>query len=58
MARAEASGIEPYSYLRLLFTALPKATSVEHFEALLPWNIDRSLVVSIERPRPQSSAAD
>lgn len=55
---AKAAGIEPYSYLRHLFTALPKATSVEHFEALLPWNIDRSLVASIERPRPQSSPAD
>ncbi|HKT72714.1 MAG TPA: IS66 family transposase [Steroidobacteraceae bacterium] len=48
---AKAAGIEPYSYLRHLFTALPHATALEHFEALLPWNLDRSLVASIDRPR-------
>ena len=50
----KAAGVEPY-YLRFLFAALRKSTSVEHFEALLPWNIDRSPVPSIERPRPQSA---
>jgi hypothetical protein len=55
---AKAAGIEPYSYLRHLFTALPLATAVEHFEALLPWNVDRSLVASFKRPRPQSRPAD
>jgi transposase len=44
---AKAAGIEPYSYLRHLFAALPAATRVEEFEALLPWNIDRGLVASI-----------
>ena len=37
---ARANGLNPYAYLKLVFTALPKATTVEHFEALLPWNID------------------
>lgn len=55
---AKAARIEPYSYLRHLFTALPQATSVEHFEALLPWNLDRTLVASIERSRPLSLPAD
>jgi len=55
---AKAVGIEPYSYLRHLFTALPHATVVEQFEALLPWHVDRSLVASVDRPRPQSRAAD
>jgi transposase len=54
---AKAVGIEPYSYLQHLFTALPQAGQVAHFEALLPWNVDRSLVPTIERPRPQSQAA-
>jgi IS66 C-terminal element len=36
---AKAAAIEPYRYLRHLFTALPLATTVEHFEALLPWNV-------------------
>lgn len=36
---AKANGIEPHAYLTHLFTHLPTATSVEHFEALLPWNV-------------------
>lgn len=34
---AKANGLEPYAYLRNVFTELPRATSVEAFEALLPW---------------------
>jgi transposase len=33
---AKANGIEPYAYLRTMFTALPRATSVDEIEALLP----------------------
>jgi hypothetical protein len=36
---SKASGLEPHTYLCHLFTQLPTATSAEHFEALLPWNI-------------------
>ena len=36
---ARANGLNPYAYLKLVFTELPKATTVEHFEALLPWNV-------------------
>ncbi len=36
---AKANGVEPYRYLRALFTALPLARSVEDYEALLPWRI-------------------
>ncbi len=36
---ARANGLEPYGYLRALFTALPRARSVEDYEALLPWRI-------------------
>jgi transposase len=38
---AKANGLEPYAYLRHLFTELPKAQTVEAIEALLPWHIDR-----------------
>ncbi|MGI9404163.1 MAG: transposase domain-containing protein [Hyphomicrobium sp.] len=31
-----ANKIEPYRYLRWVFTELPKATSLEEIEALLP----------------------
>jgi len=37
---AKANGLEPYRYLRYVFTELPKATSVEQVEDLLPWNVN------------------
>jgi transposase len=36
---AKANGMEPYLWLRTVLQALPTATSIEHFEALLPWNL-------------------
>jgi len=30
----------PYQYLRHIFTLLPKATSPDQIEALLPWNVN------------------
>lgn len=36
---AKANGIEPHAYLTHLYTQLPTATHLEHFEALLPWNV-------------------
>ena len=33
-----ANEIEPYAYLRRLFAELPKAQTVEDFEAMLPFN--------------------
>jgi transposase len=35
---AKANGLEPYGYLRRVFTELPQAASVEGVEALLPWH--------------------
>lgn len=35
---ARANGIDPYDYLSHLFAELPKASSAEDFESLLPWN--------------------
>jgi transposase len=34
---AKANGLEPYAYLKHVFTELPKATCVEEIEALLPF---------------------
>jgi transposase len=34
----KANGVEPYAYLKNLFTALPQAKSADEYEALLPWN--------------------
>jgi transposase len=37
---AKLNGLQPYAYLRHLFTWLPRAQSVEDIEALLPWRTD------------------
>jgi transposase len=37
---ARANGLDPYGYLRKVFTDLPNATTVEDIEALLPGVID------------------
>ena len=34
----KANGVDPHRYLRL-FIALPNATAVDDYEALLPWRI-------------------
>ena len=36
---AKACGLEPYSYLKEIFTRLPAAETVADIEKLLPWNI-------------------
>jgi transposase len=38
---ARANDIEPYDYLTHIFTELPKSSSVEDMERLLPWNFSR-----------------
>jgi transposase len=37
---AKANGLDPYAYLRHVFTTLPQATTVADIEALLAWNLD------------------
>ncbi len=39
IATAKANGLEPYAYLLHLIEELPKATSLQMLEALLPWNV-------------------
>jgi len=41
---AKVNGLEPYAYLRYVFTELPKADTVEAIEALLPGNIDKDQI--------------
>lgn len=41
---AKANGFEPYSYLRHVFQHLPMVTTLEGYEALLPWNLDRTTI--------------
>ncbi|MFJ4133619.1 IS66 family transposase [Pseudomonas cyclaminis] len=40
---AKANGQEPYAWLRHALELLPTATSVEDYEALLPWNCEPRL---------------
>ena len=48
---AKANGIEPYAYLRLVFTELPRATTLEDVEALLPRNVDRAKMQAETAPQ-------
>ncbi len=41
---AKANGLEPYVYLRYLFTELPKAATVERIEALLPGSVTKDQI--------------
>ena len=45
---ARANHVEPHAYLTHLFTHLPAATTVDQFEALLPWNVKLAAAI---RPR-------
>lgn len=36
---AKANGLEPFTWLRHVLRRLPEATTVDHYEALLPWNL-------------------
>lgn len=38
---AKANGLEPYQYLRQVFTVLPQADTVEAIESLLPWAVKK-----------------
>jgi len=40
---AKANGVEPHAYLARLFAELPHSSTVEQFEALLPWNVSLPL---------------
>lgn len=41
---AKANGLEPYWYLKYLFENLPEAMTTDEFMALMPQNIDRTLL--------------
>ncbi|MBI4755100.1 MAG: transposase, partial [Betaproteobacteria bacterium] len=36
---AKANGLEPFTWLRRVLRRLPEATTADHYEALLPWNL-------------------
>jgi hypothetical protein len=55
---ARANDVEPFEYLVYVFEHLPSATTVEAFEALLPWNMKAVLQKQKqERLQPDRPAA-
>jgi transposase len=48
---AKANGLEPYAYLRLVFTEIPRTTTLDDVEALLPWNVDRAKMQAESDPQ-------
>lgn len=46
---AKANGLEPHAYLSAVFTRLPHLTTVEEYEALLPWNLRTAIASSSRR---------
>jgi transposase len=44
---AKANGLEPFAYLKHVFTMMPQARTLEDIEALLPWNVARPATQSV-----------
>ena len=42
---AKANGHEPYAWLRHVLRELPKASTVDQFDALMPWNLDPMQII-------------
>lgn len=53
---AKANHLEPHAYLSLIFTQLPTLTTVEDYEALLPWNVNTDLASSAAPPSERHNA--
>ncbi|MFS1525845.1 transposase domain-containing protein [Microbulbifer sp. 2304DJ12-6] len=47
METAKANGLEPYHYLRRVYTDLPRAQTVGEIEALLSWNLQSATEVDL-----------
>jgi len=47
---AKLHGLDPFAYLRHLFDALPRATTLEDIERLLPHRVDRAAITSDLQP--------
>jgi transposase len=54
---AKACGLEPYAYLKHVFTELPRMTTADEIETLLPWNVRPPATRLGEAERRNSVAA-
>jgi hypothetical protein len=50
----KAHGLEPFAYLRPVFTELPCATTLDDFEALRPRNLDRDPLHDLRQNQPSA----
>ena len=58
---SKANGLEPYAYLRKIFTDLPKAQTLEDLEALLPGAIlpdQVPMVLPVPLPKIKNEAVN
>jgi transposase len=46
---AKANDLNEYAYLKYIFAELPKATCVEDYEKLLPWNVNPAILSEMVR---------
>jgi hypothetical protein len=53
---AKANGVEPHGYLAQLFEQLPRLTTVEDYEAMLPWNLKSSSTSIARQPAARENA--
>jgi transposase len=45
---SKLNGVEPYLYLRCILSRLPESSAPDDYKALLPWNIDKSLLLDFD----------
>jgi transposase len=50
---AKANEIEPQAYLKFLFERFPTAQTTEAMRALMPQQVDKSLLPSLPKPKPR-----
>jgi len=43
---AKANGLEPFAYIRYIFTKLPLAKTAEDYKALLPWHLNAETIAA------------
>jgi transposase len=48
-----ANQVEPYAYLEYLLEYLPAASTVEHIEALLPWNVRPAMLAEYRKKQDE-----
>ena len=48
---SKLNGVEPYLYLRCILSRLPESNDPDDYRTLLPWKIDKSLLLDFDSGR-------